>query len=259
MGLGAGQVAEYERDGFLLLRGFFAPERLARWGERFEDLVLGRVPRPARMVFMQDVMVAKGVVVPETPLHGINKILSFEEDPELFAYAEDPGLLAAVRSLIGPSLMTISTNVFNKPPGVDARHPIHQDLRYFALRPAGKIVGTWTALVPCTRENGCLAVLPGSHRGELRKHADPDWEHVNFGFFAAADVDVADRVHVEMEPGDTLLFHPLLLHGSGHNRTEGFRRAISAHYASADCERPELPRKRDPVTRRITEGRERDV
>jgi len=38
-----------------------------------------------------------------------------------------------------------------------------------------------------------------------------------------------------MEPGDTVFFHPLLLHGSGRNRTEGFRRAISAHYASAAC------------------------
>ena len=38
-----------------------------------------------------------------------------------------------------------------------------------------------------------------------------------------------------MEPGDTVFFHPILLHGSGQNRTSGFRRAISAHYASASC------------------------
>ena len=43
------------------------------------------------------------------------------------------------------------------------------------------------------------------------------------------------RVHLEMEPGDTVFFHPLLLHGSGRNRSSGFRRAISAHYASAEC------------------------
>ena len=38
-----------------------------------------------------------------------------------------------------------------------------------------------------------------------------------------------------MEPGDTAFFHPLLLHGSGRNRSAGFRRAISAHYASPSC------------------------
>ncbi|XP_026548863.1 phytanoyl-CoA dioxygenase, peroxisomal-like, partial [Notechis scutatus] len=42
------------------------------------------------------------------------------------------------------------------------------------------------------------------------------------------------RVHVPMETGDTLFFHPLLIHGSGRNRTEGFRKAISCHYASSD-------------------------
>jgi len=39
-----------------------------------------------------------------------------------------------------------------------------------------------------------------------------------------------------MEAGDTVLFHPLLIHGSGSNKTQGFRKAISCHYASADCE-----------------------
>lgn len=44
-----------------------------------------------------------------------------------------------------------------------------------------------------------------------------------------------DRVHIEMDPGDTLIFHPLLIHGSGANRTTGFRKAISCHYAASDC------------------------
>ena len=33
------------------------------------------------------------------------------------------------------------------------------------------------------------------------------------------------RVHLEMEKGDTVFFHPLLIHGSGANRTDGFRKA----------------------------------
>ena len=126
--------------------------------------------------------------------------------------------------------------VVTKPPGVDARHPLHQDLLYFGFRPGDAVVGTWTALEPVTRANGCLAVLPGSHRGELLKHEVPDWDFVNFGFLGVSGVDASsERVHVEMAPGDTLLFHSLLIHGSGTNRTEGFRRAISAHYARADA------------------------
>lgn len=42
-------------------------------------------------------------------------------------------------------------------------------------------------------------------------------------------------MNLEVEPGDTLFFHPLLVHGSGVNRSAGTRKAISCHYAAADC------------------------
>ena len=44
------------------------------------------------------------------------------------------------------------------------------------------------------------------------------------------------RVHLEMNAGDTVLFHPLLIHGSGANRTSGYRKAISCHYAASECD-----------------------
>lgn len=89
-----------------------------------------------------------------------------------------------------------------------------------------------------TKENGCLVVVPGSHLGELMPHDNPEWEHLNGGYFGVKDIgDQLDRrVHLEMEPGDTVFFHPIILHGSGRNRTDGFRRAISAHYAATECE-----------------------
>jgi phytanoyl-CoA hydroxylase len=79
-------------------------------------------------------------------------------------------------------------------------------------------------------------VVPGSHRGELIEHENPGWEYVNFLYVGAKGVGAqTERVHLEMQPGDTVFFHPLLLHGSGQNRTRGFRKAISTHYASAAC------------------------
>lgn len=50
------------------------------------------------------------------------------------------------------------------------------------------------------------------------------------------DKKKANLVHLEMEKGDTVFFHPLLIHGSGANRTNGFRKAISCHYAASECE-----------------------
>ena len=241
----------YWDQGYLVLPGLFSADLIDRFEARFLEFARGTELPTKNMVLMRDVMVARGAVVAEDPVHRLNKLLSFEADEELFAYALSVGLLDAVRTLLGPELQTISTNVFNKPPGVDGRHPLHQDLRYFALRPSDGMVGTWTAIAPVNRANGCLAVIPGSHRLGYLPHEEPDWEFLNQGFVGVADVNVEERVHVDMEPGDTLLFHPLLIHGSGRNRSAGCRRAISVHYASRSCRRPEGKRKRAPVIRAI--------
>lgn len=230
------QCDAYWRDGFTLVRGLFERDELAPWLERTRELASGAARPPHPMKLVRDVMVAKGAVAPRTPEHAICKINFFENDPVLAEYGHSPKLLDCVEDLVGPKLLFVNSMVVTKPPGVDARHPLHQDLLYFGFRPGDAVVGTWTALEPVTRENGCLAVLPGSHTGELLQHETPDWDYVNFGFLGAAGVDEkSERVHVEMEPGDTLLFHSLLIHGSGTNRTEGFRRAISVHYARADA------------------------
>ena len=108
---------QYWQHGFVLLPGLFPSDELRRYERRFEDLVLERVPRPKPLVVMEDVMVVKREVTPRSRLHAINKLLSFEDDPVLFEYALNAGLLGAVRSLIGDDLITLSSNVFNKPPG----------------------------------------------------------------------------------------------------------------------------------------------
>lgn len=241
----------YLREGYVLVRGLIDTDTLDRVEAHFKALVLGEATAPEHMVIMKDVAYVAGDTSAESRLHEVNKILSFEDDPLLWSFATDARMLECVRDLVGPELKTLSTNVFNKPPGVDSRHPLHQDLRYFAIRPADGIVAAWTAIQPCTRENGCLAIVPASHRGGLAEHGDPAWDRFNFGFFAAKDVDIDARVHVEMDPGDTLFFHPLLLHGSGRNRSTDFRRAISVHYASIECERPKDMKSRRPRRRRI--------
>jgi len=244
------QLKDYFEHGYVLVPDLIAQSQLSTYEQRFVDLALHKQPAPEHLKVMRDIMVAKGAVQPATPMHAINKIMNFEADAELYAYTHEPRLLAAVRSIICPEpanhdftneemanedIFSISTNVFNKPPGVDGRHPLHQDLRYFRIRPAAKIVAAWTALTPTTRKNGCLAVIPGSHKQSLHDHTNPEWDYVNAGFFAIEDIDLEARVHVEMAVGDTLLFHPLLVHGSGKNRSENFRRAISTHYAAASC------------------------
>lgn len=227
----------YDETGYVVVERFFPPEEIEEFGKRFLAIVNEEVPPAPGMLVMRDVMVAKGAVVPGSRPEAIAKIQDFHADPVLYpGYVKHPRLLDWVESFVGPDVKSIHTMLINKPPGVDGRHPLHQDLLYFPFRPADRIVATWTALERCTRANGCLVVVPGTQRGGLLPHENPDWEWVNHAYFGARGVgDHPERVHLEMDPGDTVFFHPLLLHGSGRNRTTGFRRAISAHYASAEC------------------------
>jgi len=138
------------------------------------------------------------------------------------------------------NILAMHTMLINKPPDPGtktSRHPMHQDLHYFPFRPADRIVCAWTALEPVTITNGCLVVVPGSHLGSLLPHEYPKWEGgVNKMYHGIQSFDPnAPRTHLEMGPGDTVLFHPLLIHGSGTNNTTGFRKAISCHYAAAEC------------------------
>jgi len=131
--------------------------------------------------------------------------------------------------------------LINKPPDLGigtSRHPLHQDLWYFPFRPADSIVCAWTAMQKITRLNGCLCVDPKTHQGKLFKHEYPSDGIVNkayHGIQGNVESDSENLVHLEMNIGDTVFFHPLLIHGSGRNNSSGFRKAISCHYAATHC------------------------
>nr|XP_046153281.1 phytanoyl-CoA dioxygenase, peroxisomal-like [Oncorhynchus gorbuscha] len=231
------QRISYEEDGFLLIKGLVSVEDIDRFRVAFERICRREVQVPG-LVVMRDVSIAKSEFVPNQK--AISKLQDFQEEPELFRYCGLPQILNYVECFTGPNIMAMHTMLINKPPDTGnktSRHPMHQDLHYFPFRPADRIVCSWTAMEKIHRQNGCLVVLPGSHHGTLKEHDYPEWEGgVNKMYHGVRDHDPNHpRVHLEMEKGDTVFFHPLLIHGSGMNQTQGFRKAISCHYASADC------------------------
>ena len=128
--------------------------------------------------------------------------------------------------------------LINKPPDSGtrtSRHPLHQDLHYFPFRPQNRIVAAWTAMERIDDTNGCLVVCPGSHKGSLHQHDYPEGGAVNGMYHGIRGVEDEPRVPLHMEPGDTVFFHPLLIHGSGSNFSGRFRKAISCHYSCSDC------------------------
>ncbi|XP_046584924.1 phytanoyl-CoA dioxygenase, peroxisomal-like isoform X1 [Haliotis rubra] len=228
----------YEENGYLVIKKLVAQKDLDRYRERFEKICKKEVKVP-QLLIMRDVSISKSEFVPGE--QAVTKIQDFMNDEVLFDYCCLPQVVDYVECFTGPNVMAMHTMLINKPPDPgkkSSRHPMHQDLYYFPFRPAKRIVCSWTAMEPVNRQNGCLVVLPGSHKGELLEHGYPEWEGgVNKMYHGIKNYDPSyPRVHLEMEAGDTVFFHPILIHGSGTNKTKGFRKSISCHYATGNME-----------------------
>ncbi|KAJ8680272.1 hypothetical protein QAD02_016059 [Eretmocerus hayati] len=219
----------YERNGYLVVPRLIHPNILDRCSKRFDDYATGKIPK-GFVTVMRDIVDRKSV----------NKIQDILHDDVFREYFENKELLDVVENFIGPNIIGVHSMLIAKPPDVgsgSSRHPPHQDLYYFPFRPADKIVAAWTAIEKCDKENGCLHVYPGSHRSyPLQAHGYPP-DTVNKMYHGIQGLPKSVKwIDVEMEPGDTVFFHPLLIHGSWKNVSNRTRKAISCHYAAADCE-----------------------
>lgn len=233
------QRDQYEKNGFIVIKKLVPDSELEKFKRRFQKICAEKI-RVQGMIVMKDVAIAKSEFLEGEK--AITKVQDFCNDDELFEYCCLPEVIEYVKSFTSPNIKAMHTMLINKPPDsgtLSSRHPLHQDLYYFPFRPQNRIVCAWTAMEPINLKNGCLKVLPGSHKGDFLKHGMPNWEGgVNKMYYGIQefDLDNSDLVNLAMETGDTVFFHPLLIHGSGPNKTDGFRKAISCHYAASECE-----------------------
>ncbi|XP_075221279.1 phytanoyl-CoA dioxygenase, peroxisomal-like isoform X2 [Lycorma delicatula] len=165
----------YEENGFLIIRNLVKKELLEQFRQHFVDICEGRVAK-GFMTLMKDISLAKLGMVGEALYNKVQDIL-WDEVFEQYCFC--PEVLEYVESFIGCNINVVHSMLINKPPDpntLTSRHPLHQDLHYFPFRPANKIVAAWTAMEKVTTENGCLIVLPGTHKGSLLKHDYPNWK-----------------------------------------------------------------------------------
>ncbi|KAG5893746.1 hypothetical protein JTB14_001390 [Gonioctena quinquepunctata] len=225
----------YEENGYFVIRNNVKPELLDKMCRRFIDICEGKTQEYSTLLIMDPVLRKKGV----SGQYAVNKLQDYLYDEILWEYASNKDVVDVVKNIIGPNITAVHSMLINKPPDSDpsiSKHPLHQDLHYFPFRPAHKIVASWTAMERVDEKNGCLYVVPGSHKNSpLYEHVYPKG-HKHAFYHGVQGMDHLPKIHVVMEKGDTVFFHPLLLHGSGPNFTKGFRKAISCHYADSNCD-----------------------
>ena len=143
-------------------------------------------------------------------------------------------------TIIGPNVKCMQSMLFIKSSGKPGQ-AWHQDEDYIPTRDKS-LTGSWIALDRATQENGCLWVMPGSHKHgilwEQRWHADRRFdcgqESVEFPYTDD------QAVPVEVEAGSVVFFNGYLLHRSLPNRApEGTsRRSLVNHFMSCESYLP---------------------
>jgi len=159
--------------------------------------------------------------------------------PFLSDLAVHERILDCVASVVDRPRALLNSVLFIKEPGSAGYVSWHQDSTYMGVD-TDDMVTAWVALTPSTTENGCVAMVSGSHREGIHPHEDrfaPDNILTRGQEVSGVDVDAA--VDVELRPGQISLHHPWLVHGSRPNRTEDRRVGVAFQaYVGAEL-RPE--------------------
>ena len=148
----------------------------------------------------------------------------------LWELAHHPKILDAVEDLVGPDILLYLSTLWFKNARDGKYVSWHQDSAYYGLDPHD-VVTLWLAFTDSNAGNGCVQVIPGSHK-------EPDRRHVET--YAAGNllargqsiegIDAAKAVKFELRAGQFSMHHERLIHGSEPNRSNDRRLGMSFTY-----------------------------
>lgn len=227
--LTAEQVEHYREFGYVLLRGACSHDLIDAFNSHIyairasDDMPDWAKPR------------ARGVVS-DAERFSVRLFNPHRHDGFALQMMKLPVIRGALAQLMGDEACGVQSMYFYKEPGSRGQ-AAHQDFYYIKNEPR-TMIAAYVALERIDEENGCLWVVPGSHKAGLLPHGavrnpaeHEDWTHETEG------VDLSKEVPVVMEKGDILFFHELLVHSSTKNRSaDRWRRSYVCHYIRHDSE-----------------------
>lgn len=215
--LSPAEIAHYEEHGYVTPE-WRLPDHLLVEMRTALDILLSGNDGVSR-----DSMFCPHIVAGGTQgLKGDNRWLDFARIPEI---------LDMVGQVIGPDFLLWGTTVFGKPAGTGKRVPWHQDGEYWPIKPLATC-SAWIALDDATPENGCLRVIPGSHKSQrLRAHNQNDSADLVLNQeLDPSEFDEAEAHDIVLKAGQLSLHDVYLVHGSEPNRSDKRRAGYVCRY-----------------------------
>lgn len=236
------EVRAFSHDGFVIQRGLLQDDLVSR--------ILEIAQRDAAMHY-GDIEYEADVAYPGAPesreAQGGRTIRrlrqAFSRDPVFSEIVQQPGLKRRLQQLLGPKIVMPLAHhncIMTKHPDYSSDTGWHQDIRYWSFQ-TPELVNTWIALGNETLDNGCLKLLPGTHRSQL------EGEQLDKDLFLRTDCDqnqplLDSAVVAELQPGDVLFFHARCFHSATRNYSRDTK--FSAVFTFRELSNAPLPQTR---------------
>ena len=259
----ATQLAEYERDGFLVLEDFVTAEACDALRARAVELV--RQFDPAGIVsifstreqtrtsdeyflesgdkirfFFEENAFNPDGTLKQSKEQSINKIghALHDLDPAFDSFSRTPQLAQLVSDLgLTKPLLLQSMYIF-KQPHIGGEVTCHQDATFLYTEPL-RLVGLWFAVEDATVENGCLWAIPGGHKLGLKsRFVRGDEGGTRLEVLDASPWPDDNLQPLEVKQGTLIVLNPLLPHLSHENRSAKSRHAYTLHVIDASADYP---------------------
>lgn len=239
-------IAQYKRDGYVVVRGFMDADELTRLGAAVdtvydEGVAHGRNFRHGNLFYN---------VAPQNDGAALVRMVQWPayHNATLDNVRLDRRYVALLAPLIGKNVKQIINQLHWKAPGAVGDFAWHQDSRfrkpYEAYRNLGDAyVQTGLAIDPHDPKSGGLRFIPGSHvRGDINLDTNTEvlGTAMNDALLRDVGLDPSAMVELDLAPGDLALWSPHLVHGSGTNHADHRRRFyINGYVRADDCDRGE--------------------
>lgn len=230
----ANEVAQFQRDGYIIVRGLASRPLCEEMKQLAQQYLAARI---GPLEYEADVRYPGAPASLDAPGgRTVRRLLqAYARDPLFRQWAASPMLGDRLRQLLGPRVELAQAHhncIMTKAPSYSSSTGWHRDIRYWSFEKP-ELVSVWLALGDEHRANGCLVLLPGTHKMEFRG------DQLDAARFLRPDLEenrgiLRTQVAAELGAGDVLFFHGRLFHAAGRNETADIKFSLVFTYHAAD-------------------------
>jgi phytanoyl-CoA hydroxylase len=217
-------VSDYDQKGWTIYKNLFLENEIFQVGKIIDNFLNKKIN--------EDIKKTRSINFVNEGTKDIKNINSFHELAqcnEIKTLANGKKILELAKAFLKSEPEFRFCELFAKPPKIGLPSPDHQDNFYWGVRGSNALT-IWVALDKATKDNGCLYYYDGSHKYGILNHTA---SYAKGSSQKIANIDFLKKFKIsypELNPGDALIHHSLVVHGSSKNISNNSRRGWTIQF-----------------------------